>query len=343
MNDERQGVSAAGPSQGAKAPSGGSEPNAVGSVGAILLAEPRGFCAGVDRAIEIVEKALQKFGAPIYVRHEIVHNTYVVNDLKNRGAIFIEDLDEVPPGATLVFSAHGVSQAIQQEAARRGFRIFDATCPLVSKVHVEVAKLHKEGFEFIMIGHKGHPEVEGTMGQLDSGIHLVETVADVARVQPGQTEKLAVVTQTTLSVDDAAEITAAVVARFPNIQKPKQQDICYATQNRQDAVKLMSPQVDIVIVVGSPTSSNSNRLAELARKLGVTSYMVDSADELQSAWFEGRNRVGLTAGASAPEILVRQVIDRIRALGAVSVQTMDGIVETIKFPLPKGLKLDESS
>ena len=313
------------------------------NVGAILLAEPRGFCAGVDRAIEIVERALQKFGAPIYVRHEIVHNTYVVNDLKSRGAIFIEDLDDVPAGATLVFSAHGVSQAIQQEAARRGFRIFDATCPLVSKVHVEVAKLHKEGFEFIMIGHKGHPEVEGTMGQLDSGIHLVETVADVARVQPGQTEKLAVVTQTTLSVDDAAEITAAVVARFPNIQKPKQQDICYATQNRQDAVKLMSPQVDIVIVVGSPTSSNSNRLAELARKLGVTSYMVDSADELQSAWFEGRNRVGLTAGASAPEILVRQVIDRIRALGAVSVQTMDGIVETIKFPLPKGLKLDESS
>ena len=208
---------------------------------------------------------------------------------------------------------------------------------------MEVAKLHKEGFEFIMIGHKGHPEVEGTMGQLDSGIHLVETVADVARVQPGQTEKLAVVTQTTLSVDDAAEITAAVVARFPNIQKPKQQDICYATQNRQDAVKLMSPQVDIVIVVGSPTSSNSNRLAELARKLGVASYMVDNADELQSAWFEGKHRVGLTAGASAPEILVRQVIDRIRALGAVSVQTMDGIVETTKFPLPKGLKLDESA
>jgi len=313
------------------------------NVGAILLAEPRGFCAGVDRAIEIVERALQKFGAPIYVRHEIVHNTYVVNDLKSRGAIFIEDLDDVPAGATLVFSAHGVSQAIQQEAARRGFRIFDATCPLVSKVHVEVAKLHKEGFEFIMIGHKGHPEVEGTMGQLDSGIHLVETVADVARVQPGQTEKLAVVTQTTLSVDDAAEITAAVVARFPNIQKPKQQDICYATQNRQDAVKLMSPQVDIVIVVGSPTSSNSNRLAELARKLGVASYMVDNADELQSAWFEGKHRVGLTAGASAPEILVRQVIDRIRALGAVSVQTMDGIVETTKFPLPKGLKLDESA
>jgi 4-hydroxy-3-methylbut-2-enyl diphosphate reductase len=306
----------------------------------ILLAEPRGFCAGVDRAIEIVERALTKFGRPIYVRHEIVHNTYVVNDLKNRGAIFIEELDEVPPGATLVFSAHGVSQAIQKEAARRGFQVFDATCPLVSKVHVEVAKLYKEGFEFIMIGHKGHPEVEGTMGQLDSGIHLVEDVADVARIQPSQTDKLALVTQTTLSVDDAAQITAAVRARFPKVQTPKQQDICYATQNRQDAVKMMSPQVDIVIVVGSPTSSNSNRLAELARKLGVTAYMVDSADELQTAWFEGKSRVGLTAGASAPEVLVTAVIDRIKALGAVSVRKMNGIEETIKFPLPKGLKLE---
>jgi len=307
----------------------------------ILLAEPRGFCAGVDRAIEIVERALQKFGRPIYVRHEIVHNTYVVNDLKSRGAIFIEELDEVPPGATLVFSAHGVSQAIQKEATRRGFRIFDATCPLVSKVHVEVAKLHKEGFEFIMIGHKGHPEVEGTMGQLDDGsIHLVEDVADVARIAPRQTQKLALVTQTTLSVDDAAEISAAVMARFPEVQSPKQQDICYATQNRQDAVKIMSPQVDIMIVVGSPTSSNSNRLAELARKLGVASYMVDNAAELQTDWFEGKSRVGLTAGASAPEVLVREVIDRIRALGAVSVRKMDGIEETVKFPLPKGLKLD---
>ena len=297
----------------------------------ILLAEPRGFCAGVDRAIEIVEKALEKFGRPIYVRHEIVHNTYVVENLKSRGAIFIEELDDVPPG---------VSQAIQKEAARRGFRIFDATCPLVSKVHVEVAKLNKEGYEFIMIGHKGHPEVEGTMGQLDSGIHLVEDVADVARIQPGQTEKLALVTQTTLSVDDAAEITAAVRARFPHVQTPKQQDICYATQNRQDAVKLMSPQVDIMIVVGSPTSSNSNRLAELARKLGVSAYMVDSASELQTQWFEGKSRVGLTAGASAPEVLVTAVIDRIKALGAVSVRKMDGIEETVKFPLPKGLRLD---
>ena len=306
----------------------------------ILLAEPRGFCAGVDRAIEIVDRALKKFGRPIYVRHEIVHNTYVVNDLKNRGAIFIEELDDVPPGATLVFSAHGVSQAIQREAVARGFRVFDATCPLVTKVHVEVAKLAKEGYEFIMIGHKGHPEVEGTMGQLESGIHLVEDVADVARVAPSQTEKLAVVTQTTLSVDDAADIAAAVKARFPNAREPKQQDICYATQNRQDAVKVMSPQVDVVIVVGSPTSSNSNRLAEVARKLGTESYMVDNAQELKAEWFEGRSRVGLTAGASAPEILVKAVIDRIKALGAVSVRKMDGIEETVKFPLPKGLRMD---
>ena len=307
----------------------------------VLLAEPRGFCAGVDRAIEIVERALAKFGAPIYVRHEIVHNTYVVNDLKAKGAIFIEELDDVPAGATLIFSAHGVSRAVQEEAAARGFRIFDATCPLVTKVHVEVAKLRREGFEFIMIGHKGHPEVEGTMGQLDGGMHLVEDVADVAKVQPGQTERLALVTQTTLSVDDAAEIAAAVKARFPAVREPKQQDICYATQNRQDAVKIMSPQVDLLIVVGSPTSSNSNRLAELARKLGTTSYMVDSADEIQPQWFEGRQRVGLTAGASAPEILVNQVMQRVKALGAVSVRKMKGIEETVKFPLPKGLKLGE--
>ncbi|MEY4757251.1 MAG: hypothetical protein RJA34_2149 [Pseudomonadota bacterium] len=309
----------------------------------VLLAEPRGFCAGVDRAIEIVEKALQKFGRPIYVRHEIVHNTYVVNDLKTKGAIFIEDLAEVPPGATLVFSAHGVSKAVQEEAQARGFQIFDATCPLVTKVHVEVAKLHKEGYEFIMIGHKGHPEVEGTMGQLDSGIHLVEDVADVARVQPGQTDKLAVVTQTTLSVDDAADIAAAVKARFPQVRQPKQQDICYATQNRQDAVKIMSPQVELLVVVGSPTSSNSNRLAELARKLGVQSHMVDSADELQPSWFDGKSRIGLTAGASAPDVLVQAVIRRMRDFGAVSVRKMDGIEETVKFPLPKGLRLDSAS
>ena len=306
----------------------------------ILLAEPRGFCAGVDRAIEIVERALAKFGRPIYVRHEIVHNTFVVNDLKAKGAIFIEELRDVPPGATLVFSAHGVSRAIQEEAQARGFTIFDATCPLVTKVHVEVAKLHKEGYEFIMIGHKGHPEVEGTMGQLDSGIHLVEDVDDVLRVQPAQTERLAVVTQTTLSVDDAADILAAVKKQFPTVREPKQQDICYATQNRQDAVKLMSGQVDVVIVVGSPTSSNSNRLRELAGRLGAESHMVDSADELQSEWFAGKSRVGLTAGASAPEVLVQDVITRLRALGAVSVRKMDGIEETIKFPLPKGLRLE---
>ena len=306
----------------------------------ILLAEPRGFCAGVDRAIDIVEHALAKFGRPIYVRHEIVHNTYVVNDLKAKGAIFIEDLAEVPPGATLIFSAHGVSRAVQVEAEQRGFRIFDATCPLVTKVHVEVAKLHKEGYEFIMIGHKGHPEVEGTMGQLDSGIHLVEDVADVSRVQPAQTDKIAVVTQTTLSVDDAAEILAAVKARFPKVREPKQQDICYATQNRQDAVKLLSPQVDVVIVVGSPTSSNSNRLRELAERMGTPAYMVDSAADLQAVWFSGRPRVGLTAGASAPDVLVQAVIARLRELGAVSVRSLEGVQETMKFPLPKGLKTD---
>jgi len=308
----------------------------------ILLAEPRGFCAGVDRAIEIVERALVKFGRPIYVRHEIVHNTYVVNDLKAKGAIFIEELSDVPPGATLVFSAHGVSKAVQDEAKQRGFTIFDATCPLVTKVHVEVAKLHREGYEFIMIGHKGHPEVEGTMGQLDAGIHLVEDVADVARVRPAQTERLAVVTQTTLSVDDTADILAAVKRQFPSVREPKHQDICYATQNRQDAVKLLSPQVDLVIVVGSATSSNSNRLREVALKLGTESHMVDSADELQASWFEGKLRVGLTAGASAPEILVRQVIERIKALGAISVRTMDGLTESVKFPLPKGLKINDN-
>ena len=307
----------------------------------IILAEPRGFCAGVDRAIEIVDRALKKLGAPIYVRHEIVHNTYVVNDLKARGAIFIEELDDVPAGATLVFSAHGVSKAIQLEAAARGFLVFDATCPLVTKVHVEVAKLAKEGYEFIMIGHKGHPEVAGTMGQLEGGIHLVEDVADVAKVRPAQTVKLALVTQTTLSVDDAAEISQAVLARFPTVRLPKMQDICYATQNRQDAVKLLSPQVDLMIVVGSPTSSNSNRLSELAIKLGVASYRVDSAEEVQSAWLASVERVGVTAGASAPDVLVQAVITRIKSLGALSitkVRKMDGVVETVKFPLPKGLK-----
>jgi 4-hydroxy-3-methylbut-2-en-1-yl diphosphate reductase len=302
----------------------------------VLLAEPRGFCAGVDRAIEIVERALTRFGAPIYVRHEIVHNTYVVADLRAKGAIFIEELADVPPGATLVFSAHGVSQAVRHEAAERGFQVFDATCPLVTKVHVEVAKLAKEGFEFIMIGHKGHPEVEGTMGQLTSGIYLVEEAADVARVRP-RGDKLAVVTQTTLSVDDAAEILAEVKRCFPHVREPKKQDICYATQNRQDAVKVMAPAVDVVIVVGSPTSSNSNRLRELAERLGADAYMVEGAADLQSSWFEGKKRVGLTAGASAPDVLVQDVITRLREFGAVSIRKMDGVTENVRFPLPRGL------
>ena len=303
----------------------------------VVLAQPRGFCAGVDRAIEIVERAITRFGAPIYVRHEIVHNTYVVNDLKAKGAIFIEDLAEVPAGATLIFSAHGVSQAVRREAAERGFEVFDATCPLVTKVHVEVAKLRREGYDFIMIGHKGHPEVEGTMGQLTEGIHLVEDVADVAGVQVPDESRIAVVTQTTLSVDDAAEILRAVKQRFPLVREPKKQDICYATQNRQDAVKVLSGEVDIVIVVGSPTSSNSNRLREVAQRLGTASYMVDSADEIRADWFEDRPRVGLTAGASAPELLVDAVIARLKELGALSVRKMPGVEEHIEFPLPKGL------
>jgi len=318
-----------------------SETNAAaaghGVVDEVLLAQPRGFCAGVDRAIEIVERALEKFGAPIYVRHEIVHNTFVVNDLKSKGAIFIEELSEVPPGATLVFSAHGVSKAVREEAAERGFSVFDATCPLVTKVHVEVSKLAREGYEFIMIGHKGHPEVEGTMGQLSDGIYLVEDVPDVALVNPRDPAKLAVVTQTTLSVDDAREILEAVKLRFPHVREPKKQDICYATQNRQDAVKFMAPKVDIVIVVGSPTSSNSNRLRELAERLGTPAFMVDAASDLVPEWFAGRSRVGLTAGASAPDILVQHVIDRLRELGAISVRNIDGVKETVEFPLPLGL------
>jgi 4-hydroxy-3-methylbut-2-enyl diphosphate reductase len=302
----------------------------------VVLAEPRGFCAGVDRAIEIVERALRKFGAPIYVRHEIVHNTYVVNDLKAKGAIFIEELSDVPPGATLVFSAHGVSKAVRSEAAERGFQVFDATCPLVTKVHVEVAKLAKQGYEFIMIGHKGHPEVEGTMGQLREGIYLVEDAEDVPKVQP-RGDKLAVVTQTTLSVDDAADILLAVKRQFPHVREPKKQDICYATQNRQDAVKVLAPGVDVVIVVGSPTSSNSNRLRELSQRLGTPAYMVDAATDLMPQWFEGRRRVGLTAGASAPDILVQQVIERLRALGAVGVRRLPGVQEDVEFPLPLGL------
>ena len=308
----------------------------------VLLAEPRGFCAGVDRAIDIVDHALELFGKPIYVRHEIVHNTHVVDDLRSRGAIFIEDLNDVPEGATLVFSAHGVPKSVEREAERRGFRVFDATCPLVTKVHVEVAKLHKEGYEFLMIGHKGHPEVEGTMGQLSDGIHLVQDVDDVNKVKPKQIQLLAVVTQTTLSMDDAAHIMKAIKTRFPQIREPKQQDICYATQNRQDAVKLLSPQVDVVIVVGSPSSSNSNRLRDVAQLQGTNSYMIDNASELKEEWLVGKQRVGLTAGASAPDILVQEVIAKLRQLGAVTIKNLDGVKETIKFPLPKGLKIDQS-
>jgi 4-hydroxy-3-methylbut-2-enyl diphosphate reductase len=303
----------------------------------ILLAQPRGFCAGVDRAIEIVERALQQFGAPIYVRHEIVHNAYVVEDLRNKGAIFIEDLDDVPAGNTLVFSAHGVSKAVRQEAESRGLKIFDATCPLVTKVHVEVSKMRKQGAEIVMIGHDGHPEVEGTMGQAEEGMHLVETVADVATLQVANPELLAYVSQTTLSVDDTAEIIEALKTRFPAIMEPKKGDICYATTNRQEAVKFMAPQVEVVVVVGSPNSSNSNRLRELADKLGTPAYMVDRADMIDPAWIVGKKRIGVTAGASAPEVLVQAVIDRLKDLGAASVRALEGVEEHVTFPLPKGL------
>jgi 4-hydroxy-3-methylbut-2-enyl diphosphate reductase len=303
----------------------------------ILLANPRGFCAGVDRAIAIVERALEKFGAPIYVRHEVVHNTFVVNDLKAKGAIFVEELSEVPAGATVIFSAHGVSQAVRAEAAARGLNVFDATCPLVTKVHVEVSKMRDKGFEIVMIGHKGHPEVEGTLGQAEGGMYLVETPEDVAKLQVGDPDKLAYVTQTTLSVDDAARVVDALRTHFPTITGPKKDDICYATQNRQDAVKALAPQCDVVIVVGSPTSSNSNRLREVAENLGVPAYMVDNAGEIDPQWVLGKQRVGVTAGASAPEVLVRAVIERLNQLGVGSVEDLDGVQEKVGFPLPKGL------
>ena len=309
----------------------------------ILLAQPRGFCAGVDRAIEIVERALQQFGAPIYVRHEIVHNAYVVEDLRNKGAIFIEELDDVPAGNTLVFSAHGVSKAVRAEAESRGLKIFDATCPLVTKVHVEVAKMRKQGCEIVMIGHDGHPEVEGTMGQTDAGMHLVETVADVATLKVGNPDQLAYVSQTTLSVDDTADIIAALKQRFPNIIEPKKGDICYATTNRQEAVKFMAPQVDVVVVVGSPNSSNSNRLREVAEKMGTPAYMVDNAAQIDPQWLEGKVRIGVTAGASAPEVLVQAVIDRLKELGARSVRALEGVEEHVTFPLPKGLDGSKAS
>jgi len=302
----------------------------------ILLAKPRGFCAGVERAIEIVERALAQFGAPIYVRHEIVHNKSVVDDLRAKGAIFVEELDEVPRGATVIFSAHGVSKAVQADAERRGLKVFDATCPLVTKVHVEVAKMLREGYEIVMIGHRGHPESEGTMGQTSAGMYLVETVEDVAALQPA-TAQLAYVTQTTLSVDDAAQIVAALKQRFPGIRGPKRDDICYATQNRQDAVKFMAPQCDVVIVVGSPNSSNSNRLREVAQSRGTPAYMVDNALQLQPQWIEGKQRVGVTAGASAPEVLVTDVIARLYELGATRVTQLPGRDEHVVFALPKQL------
>jgi len=303
----------------------------------IFLANPRGFCAGVERAIAIVERALEKFGAPIYVRHEVVHNKFVVDDLKSKGAVFVEELVDVPAGATVVFSAHGVSKAVRVEAEARGLRVFDATCPLVTKVHVEVAKMREQGRDIVMIGHAGHPEVEGTMGQVEGGIHLVDSIDAVRRLAVRDPQRLAYVTQTTLSVDDAEGIVTALKARFPAIVGPKRDDICYATQNRQDAVKALIPSVDVVIVVGSPNSSNSNRLREVAAHRGVPSYMVDRADELEAAWVAGKRRVGVTAGASAPEILVRQVIARLKALGALGVTELSGTAENVVFPMPKGL------
>ena len=305
----------------------------------VLLANPRGFCAGVERAIGIVERALELHGPPIYVRHEIVHNRSVVDDLRRKGAVFVEELAEVPPGSTIIFSAHGVSKAVQHDAQVRGLKVFDATCPLVTKVHVEVAKMLRAGREVVMIGHRGHPEAEGTIGQAASGMHLVETVEDVARLAARDPSRLAYVTQTTLSVDDAAAIVAALKRRFPDIVGPKKDDICYATQNRQDAVKFMAPRCDVVIVVGSPNSSNSNRLREVADQLGVPAYMIDSADELDPAWIADRPRVGVTAGASAPEVLVQEVIARLKSLGAQRVRQLEGVADNVVFPMPKGLHL----
>jgi 4-hydroxy-3-methylbut-2-enyl diphosphate reductase len=305
----------------------------------VVLANPRGFCAGVERAIEIVERALELHGAPIYVRHEIVHNRYVVEDLRAKGAVFVEELDEVPAGSIVIFSAHGVAKAVQAEADRRGLKVFDATCPLVTKVHIEVMKMLREGHEIVMIGHRGHPEAEGTMGQSPAGMHLVETLDDVAELQVENPGRLAYVTQTTLSVDDAGAMVAALRKRFPSIRGPKKDDICYATQNRQDAVKFMAPQCDVVIVVGSPNSSNSNRLREVAEHIGAEAYMVDNAADLKPEWIAGKRRVGITAGASAPEVLVQELVARLKALGAQSVRPLDGIRETVSFTLPRELKV----
>ncbi len=303
----------------------------------VILAKPRGFCAGVDRAIEIVERALALYGPPIYVRHEVVHNRFVVEDLRRKGAVFVEDLERVPAGATLVFSAHGVPLAVRTEAEARGFRVFDATCPLVTKVHVEVAKMRAADREVVMIGHRGHPEVEGTMGQVPDGMYLVETPEDVAGLRVRDEARLSFVTQTTLSVDDAARVIEALRARFPGITGPKKDDICYATQNRQDAVKELARRCDLVLVVGSPTSSNSNRLREVAQNLGVEARMVDTAADLAPAWLTGKSKVGITAGASAPEVLVREVLARLKALGAAEVTELNGVSESVVFPMPKGL------
>jgi len=303
----------------------------------VLLANPRGFCAGVERAIEIVERALELHGAPIYVRHEIVHNRFVVERLRSKGAVFVEDLEEVPPGSIVIFSAHGVAKTVQAEADRRGLKVFDATCPLVTKVHIEVMKMLRDGYEIVMIGHRGHPEAEGTMGQAASGMHLVETLEDVAALEVRSPQKLAYVTQTTLSVDDARAMVEALKARFPAIRGPKRDDICYATQNRQDAVKLMAPQCDVVIVVGSPNSSNSNRLREVAEHMGAQAYMVDTAADLRPEWVAGKRRVGVTAGASAPEVLVNELIAQLKAFGAQKVQSLDGVVERVQFTLPREL------
>ncbi|MCM1129148.1 MAG: 4-hydroxy-3-methylbut-2-enyl diphosphate reductase [Alistipes senegalensis] len=303
----------------------------------LYLAQPRGFCAGVHRAIATVERAIALFGSPIYVRHEIVHNTFVVNNLRQKGAVFIEELDEVPKGGILIFSAHGVSKAVEQEAARRGLKIFDATCPLVTKVHMEVAMMRQEGREIIVIGHNGHPEVEGTIGQADAGIHLVENINDVTRLQTGNPEKLAYVSQTTLSVDETKDIIAALKARFPSIVQPQKADICYATTNRQEAVRQLARQTTLVIVVGSPSSSNSNRLRETAEKQGITAYMVDCAGEIRPGWLEGHSTIGVTAGASAPEVLVQEVIDKLREYGVTEVTELEGIRENLSFPLPRGL------
>jgi 4-hydroxy-3-methylbut-2-en-1-yl diphosphate reductase len=302
-----------------------------------LLAQPRGFCAGVDRAIEIVERALERFGPPIYVRHEIVHNDHVVGELRTKGAVFVDSLDEVPAGAVLVFSAHGVSRAVRDEADRRGLQVFDATCPLVTKVHTEVSKMRRDGYQVVMIGHAGHPEVEGTMGQVDDGIHLIESVDDVAGLALSADSRVAYVTQTTLSVDDCQAVIDALKKRFPSIAEPKKQDICYATQNRQDAVKFMAPQCDLVLVIGSPTSSNSNRLREVAEKMGCEARLIGSAAEFDPAWLEGKRRIGITAGASAPELLVEQLVGRLAELGVSRVTRLPGAEENMTFPLPKGL------